>query len=84
MLTVMQLLLGQIGGVLFLVGVLALICGLPFFVWLAVRACRDLHRIADSLEPEHAGFTVLEVDQARGEVTITPSGPAVANSALGR
>lgn len=41
---------GVVGQLLFYGGLLMLLCGLPLFIWLAVRACRDLHRIADALE----------------------------------
>jgi len=30
-------------------GLLALMVGIPVFIWLAVRFCRDVHSIAESL-----------------------------------
>jgi len=48
-----------VGQVLFFGGLVLLMFGLPVFLWLFVRACRDLHRIADEAQHLSARYDVL-------------------------
>lgn len=40
----------------FLCGLVALLVGLPAFLWLLVRACRDLRAIREALEYKNSEF----------------------------
>jgi hypothetical protein len=58
-------------------GLLALMVGLPLFIWLAVRACRDLHSISESLHwIAHCTKSDRQIEPAHSR--------QVANSAFGR
>lgn len=75
---------GVVGQLLFYGGLLMLLCGLPLFIWLAVRACRDLHRIADALSSSDYERVDLpdgtRVHRRRGSAAAA----GVVNSAFGR
>lgn len=77
-------LLGPPAAALFLVGLVLLMAGLPFFIWLAVRACRDLHRIAGALERLASTATdplAGKVDRIAREIA---GAPGAVLSAFGR
>lgn len=79
--TQLVVLLGQL---LFYGGLLMLLCGLPLFIWLAVRACRDLHRIADHIEAVTYRYDPPTPAQQRYVEQERAARSGVANSAFGR
>lgn len=71
-------LLGSVGAVLFLLGVIALLVGLPAWLWLCVRFFRDVHAMRESLE-------VIAGQQSRHVAAAhSPAASEVSLSAFGR
>jgi hypothetical protein len=75
---------GLFGQLMFYGGLLMLLFGLPLFIWLAVRACRDLHRIANALEaPRPPALASSSFDRTAEEYGARAIA-SIANSQFGR
>lgn len=77
-------LFGAIGAVLFYGGLLALLVGLPVFLWLGIRFCRDVHRIADEVQHLSRRYDMLTRLDSGGSAEEYQHVKRVANSAFGR